>query len=83
MWIWAVVGASAGYLASNLRGLSAPMCVAIGILLGPFAVCLFFVPVPAGTETTQAGCPYCTRPITASTRVCDGCGAILSNRREE
>ena len=77
LWIWLVVGAGIGYLASTRRTLSAAKCVVIGTLLGPLAVALFFV--PAGPEASlPVPCPYCSNPVIGSARLCHHCGAILS-----
>ena len=42
---WAGLGAVVGYLAARHRGFSPAAGVVVGLVLGPLAVVLFFVPV--------------------------------------
>ena len=76
-----VIGGAIGYLASHRPGLSAAKCVTAGILLGPFAVALFFLPSDSSTPQQQR-CPYCARQVMARARVCPHCRALLAPGRE-
>ena len=76
VWLWLVMGGAIGYLASHRPGLSMAKCVTGGILLGPFAVALFFVPSDSSIPQQQR-CPYCARQVMASARVCQHCRALL------
>ncbi len=75
-WLWPVVGAATGYLASYRPGFSAAKCVIGGLLLGPLAVVLFLVPANSGVRQ-QLRCRYCANWVMARARVCQHCGAIL------
>ena len=75
--VWAGFGASVGYLAAQRRGLSPVTGVVAGLVLGPFAVALFSVPLGISNTGHQQKCPYCGGRVTSDTHVCGHCGAIL------
>lgn len=76
LWIWFVVGAGIGYLASSRTPLSGAKGVVIGTLLGPFAAALFFI--PSSDVPQHVDCPYCSNQVLASARLCQHCRALLS-----
>ena len=73
---WLLVGVVTGYLASRRPALSVMKCVSIGMVLGPLAVALFFLPTDF-SEPRQVSCPYCAHKLAAGKRLCQQCGAIL------
>ena len=76
-WLWwLVVGVVTGYLASRRPALSLVKCVSIGMVLGPLAMAMFFLPT-GFSEPPQVSCPYCSHKLAAGTRLCQHCGAIL------
>jgi len=76
VWLWFAVGAIIGYSAARLRSFSPVKCVALGTLLGPLAITLFFA--PAGVDVPPPLiCQYCAENVAGSTRLCQHCGAIL------
>ena len=79
LWLWPVIGAALGCLASYRRGFSTAQCVTGGLLLGPLAVVLFLVPVDSSVWE-KVTCPYCANRVMASARVCQQCGAILGGK---
>ena len=74
---WAGLGAVVGYLAAHRRGFSPVTGVIAGLVLGPLAVVLFYIPLNISTTVHQQPCPYCAGRVTSNTRVCTHCGAIL------
>ena len=74
---WAGLGAVVGYLAAHRRGFSPVTGVIAGLVLGPLAVVLFYIPLNISTTVHQQPCPYCAGRVTSNTRVCTYCGAIL------
>ena len=74
---WAGLGGLVGYLAAQRRGFSPASGVVAGLLLGPLAVVLFFVPGTVLDTVHQQQCPYCAGWVTSKTRVCMHCSAIL------
>ena len=75
--IWVGFGAVVGYLAAHRRGFSQTTGVVAGLVLGPFAVALFYIPLSISTTGRQQKCPYCAGRVAADRRVCRHCGAIL------
>ena len=75
--VWAGFGAVVGYLAAHRRGFSPVTGVIAGLVLGPLAVVLFYIPLNISTTVHQQTCPYCAGRVTSNTRVCTHCSAIL------
>jgi len=75
-WLWFGVGAIIGYSAARRRSFSPVKCVALGTLLGPLAVVLFFAPAGVSAPPPLI-CQYCAEQVLASARLCQHCGAIL------
>ena len=78
---WAGFGAVVGYLAAQHRGFSLATGVVAGLVLGPLAVGLFFVPGTASRTLPSHKCPYCASRVASNTRVCIHCGAIFGSGR--
>ena len=76
---WAGLGVVVGYVAAQRRGFSLVAGVVAGLVLGPLAVVLFFVPVGVSNTVQQQKCPYCAGWVTPKTRVCTHCSAILTS----
>ena len=74
---WTALGASVGYFAAQRRGFPLTTGVVAGLVLGPLAVVLLYVPLPISTTVHRQKCPYCGGRITSDTRVCTHCSAIL------
>ena len=66
-----------GYLAAQRRWFSPALGVVAGLVLGPLAVVLFFVPGTVLDMVHQQQCPYCAGWVTSETRVCAHCSAML------
>ena len=77
--LWPAIGAVVGYVAAQRRGLSLVVGILAGLLLGPLAFVLFFVPGFAVDAVRQQKCPYCAGSVTSDTRVCHHCQAILTD----
>ncbi len=77
--LWSGLGAAIGYMAARHRGFSWAKGVAAGVLLGPLACVLFFVPDMVVQDVPDRKCPYCTSSVAADTRVCAQCHAILTS----
>jgi len=81
VWLWFAVGAIIGYSAARRRSFSPVKCVALGTLLGPLAIALFFA--PAGVDVPPPLiCQYCAENVAGSARLCQHCGAILVAARK-
>ena len=74
--IWIVIGIGVGYVASRRPGFSVVSCVVAGMVLGPLAALLFWLPAGPG-GSSEAACPYCSNQIPAGARLCQHCRAIL------
>ena len=77
MLLWAGLGASVGGMAAHRRGFSLATGVIAGLVLGPLAVVLFFVPVWGSDPVRAQKCPYCAGRVSSDARVCHHCDAIL------
>ena len=77
--VWIGFGAAVGRLAAQRRGFSLVTGVVAGLMLGPFAVALFYIPLSISTTGRQQKCPYCAGWVAADRRVCRHCGAILQS----
>ena len=75
---WAGIGAAVGYVAAHRRGFSPTTGIVAGLVLGPLAVMLFFVPGTLSSTVRQYKCPYCSGWVTSNARVCTHCSAILT-----
>ena len=75
--IWTALGAVAGYVAAHRRSFSPITGVAAGLVLGPLAVVLFYIPLGIADAERQKKCPYCAGRLAPGARVCMHCGAIL------
>ena len=76
---WAGLGASVGYIAAHRRGFSLAMGVVAGLILGPLAVMLFFIPLWGSQSVQLHACPYCAKRVPSDARVCTYCGALLES----
>ena len=79
--IWTALGATVGSFAAQRRGFSPIAGVVAGLVLGPLAVALFYVPLRishTGPEHREK-CPYCAGRVASDARVCLHCGAILQS----
>ena len=76
---WTALGASVGYVAAQRRGFPLTTGVVAGLVLGPLAVVLFYIPLPTSNTADQRKCPYCGGRVTSATRVCTHCSAILQS----
>ena len=54
---WVGLGASVGYVAAHRRGFSLAIGVVAGLVLGPLALVLFFVPLWDSQSVHLQGCP--------------------------
>ena len=75
--LWAGFGAAVGRFAAQRRGFSLVTGVVAGLVLGPFAVALFYIPLSISTTERQQKCPYFAGRVASDSRVCRHCGAIL------
>ena len=66
-----------GYVAARRRGFPLAKGVAGGLLLGPLALVLFFLPGTVLHDVRHRQCPYCADQVKADARVCTHCNAIL------
>ena len=76
---WTALGASVGYFAAQRRGFSPIAGVVAGLVLGPLAVALFYVPLRISNTGHPEKCPYCAGRIASDARVCLHCGALLQS----
>ena len=79
--IWTALGATVGYFTAQRRGFSPIAGVVAGLVLGPLAVALFYVPLRisnTGPEHREK-CPYCAGRVASDARVCLHCSAILQS----
>ena len=74
---WTALGAPVGYVAAQRRGFSPIAGVVVGMVLGPLAVALFYIPLGIADAERQKKCPYCAGRLAPGARVCMHCGAIL------
>jgi hypothetical protein len=77
--IWIALGAVAGYVAAHRRSFSPITGVVAGLVLGPLAVVLFYIPRGVTGSERQQKCPYCAGRLASGARVCVHCGAILQD----
>ncbi len=75
--LWAGLGALVGGIAAHRRGFSLVTGIIAGLVLGPLAVVLFFVPVWGSEPVRAQACPYCAGRVASNARVCHHCDAIL------
>ena len=76
---WVGLGASVGYVAAQRRGFSLAIGVVAGLVLGPLALVLFFVPLWDSQSVHLQACPYCAKRVPSDARVCTHCGALLES----
>ncbi len=81
--LWAGLGASVGGMAAHRRGFSLAIGVIAGLVLGPLAVVLFFVPVYVSHPAQRLECPYCDGMVPSDARVCHHCHALLQSGWDE
>ena len=67
------------YVAAQRRGFSLAIGVVAGLVLGPLAVVLFFVPLWDSQSVHPQACPYCAKRVPSDARVCTHCGALLES----
>ena len=79
MVVWIGFGAAVGRLAAQRRGFSPVTGVVAGLVLGPFALALFYIPLSISMTGRQQTCPYCAGRVATDRRVCRHCGAILQS----
>ena len=77
--VWAGIGAAIGWSVAQRRGFSPVTGVVAGLVLGPFAVALFYIPLIISTTGRQQKCPYCAGWVASDRRVCRHCGALLES----
>ena len=77
--LWAGLGASVGGIAAHRRGFSLATGVVAGLVLGPLAVVLFFVPLSVSHPAQRLKCPYCDGTVPSDARVCQHCHALLQS----
>ena len=77
--IWAGLGASVGYMPAHRRGFPLATGVIAGLVLGPLAVVLFFVPLSFSHPVQWLKCPYCDGTVPSDARVCHHCHALLQS----
>jgi hypothetical protein len=69
---WSLLGALIGVAAAQKKGFSIVAGVLGGLLLGPFAIFMFFVSgVSAGDKRRK--CPSCAEWVQAGAKVCKHC----------
>lgn len=71
--IWIAVGCLVGAMAAEKRGLSMPIALIAGGLLGILSPLLFFVQPPTPTRK----CPQCAEAVKADALVCRYCRSEL------
>lgn len=81
---WTAFGAAIGYVAARHRSFSPITGVVAGLVLGPLAVVLFYIPLNIsnsghGKTRDPKKCPYCAGRVASDARVCMHCGAILQS----
>ena len=76
---WTALGATVGYFAAKRRGFSPITGAVTGLVLGPLALALFYVPLGIADAKRSTKCPYCAGPVASDARVCLHCGAILQS----
>ena len=76
---WTALGSPLGYVAAQRRGFSPIAGVVAGLVLGPLAVALFYIPLGIADAKHQKKCPYCPGRVASDARVCLHCGAILQS----
>ena len=79
LFIWIAFGAVAGYVAAHRRSFSPITGVLAGLVLGPLAVVLFYVPFRILNTAVPKKCPYCAGRVAPDARVCMHCGAIFES----
>jgi len=76
-FLWLLLGAAGGYVVASRRpGFRVVSCVVAGMILGPLAVTLLWLP-GEGRASVEGVCPYCANTIGTQARLCQHCGAIL------
>ena len=77
--LWTALGATVGYVAAHHRGFSLITGVVAGLVLGPLAAVLIYVPHRIANAKHPKKCPYCAGRVASDVRVCLHCGAILQS----
>lgn len=70
---WTILGALIGWAASQKRGFNPIAGVLGGLLLGPFAILMYFVSGVGGGVATLVKCPHCAESVKAEAQVCRHC----------
>ena len=70
----ALLGALIGIAAAHRRGFSMAAGVIGGLLLGPLAFLMYFVPGVAGRDSANRKCPFCAEWIKPEAKLCKHCG---------
>jgi hypothetical protein len=77
---WLVIGALIGVHAAQKKGFSIVAGVIGGLLLGPFAVFMYFVSGVASSKDRQRKCPFCAEWIKPEATTCKHCHKDLPAR---